>query len=150
VQHSSGKSSSFGELAARAAQLPVPRNVPLKDPSAFKLIGKPVHRLDAAAKMNGSARFAIDVLPPGLLYASITMCPTLGGKAARFDAAAAQSMPGVRKVIAVEPYEGGLASYGAGTGGVAVIADTPWHAMKALRAVTVEWDHGPERFPILR
>ncbi len=143
VLHSSGKSASYGELAARAAQLGVPKNVSLKDPAAFKLIGKPVRRLDNASKLNGSAVFSIDVLPPGLLYASVRMCPTLGGKVTRFDAAAAQSLPGVRKIIAVEPYAGGLASYGSGTGGVAVIADTPFHAMRALDKVTVEWDHGP-------
>ncbi|HML17987.1 MAG TPA: molybdopterin cofactor-binding domain-containing protein, partial [Bryobacteraceae bacterium] len=143
VLHPSGKSASFGELAVRASQLPVPRNVAVKDPSAFKLIGKPVRRLDNAAKIRGSAVYAIDVLPPGLLYASLAMCPTVGGKVRRFDGAAAQSLPGVRKVIALDPYSGGLASYGAGTGAVAVIADTPYHAMNAVRKVTVEWDDGP-------
>lgn len=142
VLHSSGKSASYGELAALAARLGPPRNVSLKDPSAFGLIGKPVRRLDNASKINGSATYSIDVLPPGLLYASVRMCPTLGGKASRFDAAAAQSLPGVRKVVSVEPYAGGLASYGSGTGGVAVIADTPFHAMRALKKVTVEWNHG--------
>jgi isoquinoline 1-oxidoreductase beta subunit len=71
------------------------------------------------------------------------MCPTLGGKVARFDGTAAQSMTGVRKVIAVDPYAGGLGSDGAGSGAIAVIADTPYHAMRALKKVTVEWDHGP-------
>jgi isoquinoline 1-oxidoreductase beta subunit len=143
VVHSSGKSASYGELAARAGQMGVPRNVALKDPAAFKLIGKPVKRLDNAAKINGSAVYSIDMLPPGLLYASVKMCPTLGGKVASFSAAGAQSLPGVRKVIAVAPYAGGLASYGSGTGGVAVIADTPFHAIRAVEKVTVEWDHGP-------
>ena len=138
-----GKSASFGELAARAAQMPVPKNIALKDPSAFKLIGKPVRRLDNSAKVTGSAAYTIDVLPPGLLYASVTMCPTLGGKVARFDGAAAQSMPGVHKMIAINAPDGGLGSQGAGSGGVAVIADTPYHAMRALKTVTVEWDHGP-------
>jgi len=139
----SANSATFGELAARAAQMPVPKNVELKDATAFKLIGKPVRRIDNAAKINGSAVFGIDVLPAGLLYASVTMCPTFGGKVARFDGAAAQAMPGVRKVIAVDAYDAGLGSAGAGSGGVAVIADTPFHAMRALKKVTVEWDHGP-------
>jgi len=148
VLHSSGpgaspKSASFGELAAHAAQMPLPKNVALKDPSSFKLIGKPVRRLDNSAKIAGAAGYSIDALPPGLLYASVTMCPTLGGKVARFDGAAAQSMTGVRKVIAVDPYAGGLGSDGAGSGAIAVIADTPYHAMRALKKVTVEWDHGP-------
>jgi len=143
VIHSSGKSASYGELATRAGQMGVPKNVALKDPATFKLIGKPVRRLDNAPKINGSAIYSIDMLPPGLLYASVKMCPTLGGKVARLDAAVAQSLPGVRKVITLQPYAGGLASYGSGTGGVAVIADTPFHAMRAVEKVTVEWDHGP-------
>ena len=143
VLHSSDKSASFGELAARAAQLPVPKNAALKDPSTFKLIGRPVRRIDNPGKINGSAEYTIDVLPPGLLYASVTMCPTVGGKVGHFDASAARSLPGVRKVIAVDGYGPGLAGMGAGTGGVAVIADTPFHAMRALKKVTVEWDHGP-------
>jgi isoquinoline 1-oxidoreductase beta subunit len=143
VLHGSDKTASFGELAARAAQMPVPTNVTLKDPSTFKLIGKPVRRLDNSAKIAGAAGYSIDALPPGLLYASVTMCPTLGGKVGRFDGAAAQSMTGVRKVIAVDPYAGGLGSDGAGSGAIAVIADTPYHAMRALKKVTVEWDHGP-------
>jgi len=143
VLHSSGKSATFGELAVRAGELPIPKNVALKDPSAFKLIGKPVRRLDNSAKINGAAIFGIDVLPEGLLYASVTMCPTVGGKVARVDAAAAQSLPGVRKVVVFEPYAAGLMTVGAGTGGVAVIADTPYHAMRALKKVTIDWDHGP-------
>lgn len=143
VLHSSGKSAPFGELAARAAQLPVPKNVPLKDPSAFKLIGKPVRRLDNPGKINGTATYGIDVLPPGLVYASVNMCPTVGGKVAHFDGSGAMAIAGVRKVIAVDGYGPGLAGMGAGTGGVAVIADTPFHAMRALKKVTVEWDHGP-------
>ena len=143
VLHSSGKSAPFGELAARAAQLAVPKNVPLKDPSAFKLIGKPVRRLDNPGKINGTAIYGIDVLPPGLVYASVSMCPTVGGKVAHFDGSGAMAIAGVRKVIAVDGYGPGLAGMGAGTGGVAVIADTPFHAMRALKKVTVEWDHGP-------
>jgi isoquinoline 1-oxidoreductase beta subunit len=142
VLHSSGQSVTYGELAARAALLPLPKTVALKTPSQFKLIGKPLRRIDNAPKLDGSATYAIDALPPGLLYASITMCPTVGGKVARFDAARALLMRGVRKVVALEPVKGGLASTGATAGGVAVIADTPFDAMRALQAVDVEWDHG--------
>jgi isoquinoline 1-oxidoreductase beta subunit len=143
VLHSSGKSASFGELAARAGELGVPKDVPLKDPAQFKLIGKPVRRLENKAKITGAPIFTIDKTPPGLLYAGIALCPTIGGKVATVDDAAAKSMPGVRKIVTVAPYAGGLASHGAGTGGVAVIADTPWHAMQAVRKLKVEWDHGP-------
>jgi isoquinoline 1-oxidoreductase beta subunit len=94
VLHPSGKSAAFGELAARAAQLPLPRDVALKEPAQFKLIGKPVRRIDNAAKLDGSATYAIDAQPPGLLYASVMMCPTLGGKVNRFDGATARSCRG--------------------------------------------------------
>jgi len=142
VLHSSGQSATYGELAASAALLPLPKTLALKRPTQFKLIGKPLRRIDNAPKLNGSAAYAIDALPPGLLYASITMCPTVGGKVARFDAARALQMRGVRRVVALEPVKGGLASTGATAGGVAVIADTPFDAMRALQAVDVEWDHG--------
>lgn len=136
VEHAAGQRATFGELAALAAQQPMPGKVALKEPAQFKLIGKPLTRIEAPGKLDGSAVFGIDANPPGLLHASVVMCPTRGGKVARFDAAAAQKLPGVKQVLAVAPYHGG-------TGGVAVIADTPWHAKKAAAAVTVEWDHGP-------
>lgn len=143
VFHSSGKSATFGELAARAAQLPVPRNAPLKDPSSFKLIGTPVRRLDTAAKISGSAVYGIDVAPPGLRHASVMMCPTVGGKVKQFDPTAAQRLPGVHKTFTIGAYDGSLGSHGAGTGAVAAIADTSYHAMRALDNVSIEWDHGP-------
>ena len=99
--HGNDRSASFGELAAAAGQRAVPRGVALKDPSAFTLIGKPIKRIEARAKANGSAVFGIDVLPPGLLYASVVMCPTLGGTVASFDGAAAGALPGVKKVLPV-------------------------------------------------
>lgn len=143
VLHASGRSASFGELAARAAQLPLPTNVRLKQPSEFRLVGKPVKRLDGPAKADGSAVFGLDVTPEGLLYASVLMCPTLGGTVARFDGAAALKLPGVRKVLAVPSRAGGLAGTGQTSGGIAVIADQPYRAMRALEKVAVEWDHGP-------
>jgi len=135
VLHASGRSASFGELAAAAASQPLPEHVALKNPKTFKLIGQPRKRLEAASKMDGSARFGIDVLQPGMQYASVEMCPTLGGRVASFDAADAQKLPGVKKVLAVPPLYGS-------TGGVAVIADTPYRAMRAVKALRVEWDHG--------
>jgi isoquinoline 1-oxidoreductase beta subunit len=136
VSHAaSGRSARFGELAARAAQQPLPPEQPLKEARQFKLIGQPLTRIEAAAKGLGTAPFAIDALPPGLLYASVVMGPVLGGKVARFDAAAALKLPGVRQVVAVAGHVGGSA-------GVAAIADTPWHAMKGVQAVTVGWAEG--------
>jgi isoquinoline 1-oxidoreductase subunit beta len=142
VLHASGRSNSFGELAARAAQLPLPKSVILKNPKQFKLIGQPIRRIDNAAKLNGSAVYGIDVLPPGLLFASIAMCPTVGGRAIRFDAAAAQALPGVRKVVMLEPVAASAIMPGTTSGGVAVIADTPFHAIRALTKIEIEWDHG--------
>jgi isoquinoline 1-oxidoreductase beta subunit len=133
LKHASGKTATFGELAAAAGQQPLPDTVQLKDPAQFKLIGQPVPRLEAAAKGRGQATFGLDVLQPGQLYATVSMCPTLGGKVKSFDGAAALRLPGVRHVLAVDGYQGG-------TAGVAVIADTPWHALKAIQAVTVAWD----------
>ena len=132
----SGKQARFGEMAAQAATQSLPGNVMLKDPAKFTLIGKPTPRRDSAAKSDGSARFGLDMLPPGLVYASIVMCPTLGGSVASFDAKAAGALPGVQKVVAVPGLRGG-------TGGIAALADTPWHAMQAAKQVTVQWDHGP-------
>ena len=135
VTHPSGKSATYGELAALASQQAMPAKAALKDPANFKLIGQPVRRIEAASKLDGSARFAIDANPPGLLYADVVMCPTLGGSVTSFDSTAAAVLPGVMKVFAVAGHNGG-------TAGVAAIADTPWHAMRAIKAVTVVWNHG--------
>ena len=136
VLHASGKTATFGELAAQAAKQPMPAKVALKAPSEFRLIGKNMRRIEAAAKIDGTARFGIDVLPEGLLYASVMMCPTLGGTVASFDGSAAAALPGIVKVFAVDGYNGG-------TGGVAVIADNAYRAMTALDAVKIVWNHGP-------
>jgi isoquinoline 1-oxidoreductase beta subunit len=143
VRHPSGKSATYGELAADAAEQPLPKDPPLKAPAQFRLIGTGLRRLDNLAKITGTAAFAIDAAPPGLVYASILMCPTVGGKVASFNAAQALAMRGVSKVMTVDPVSGSLAATGNISGGVAVIADTPWRAMRALEAVKIEWDHGP-------
>ena len=137
VRHAaSGRSARFGDLAERAARLPLPATVALKAPADFTLIGKPQHRHEAAGKHDGSARFGLDTLQPGQRYASVLMCPTLGGSVASFDAQAAQALPGVLKVMALPGQNGG-------SGGVAAIAQTPWQAMQAAKAIVVQWHHGP-------
>ncbi|RKE36913.1 isoquinoline 1-oxidoreductase beta subunit [Paraburkholderia sp. BL23I1N1] len=135
VLHASGHKASFGELSTLAAQQPLPRKVALKDPADFKLIGKPMRRIEAASKINGTARFGIDALPDGLIYASVVMCPTLGGTVAHFDASSARTMPGFIKAFALAPYAGG-------SGGVAVIADNAFRAMNAVSAINVAWNDG--------
>jgi isoquinoline 1-oxidoreductase subunit beta len=130
-----GRRLAYGALAAAAAQQAMPSSPTLKSPERFKLIGRPTRRIDTPGKIDGSARFGIDALPDGLLYASVKMCPTLGGRAQRHDDAAARQRRGVKAVVAVPPLNGG-------TGGVAVIADHPWRARQAADALDVTWDHG--------
>ena len=137
VRHAgSNRNASFGELAERAASLPLPASPTLKTAAQFTLIGKPQHRRDGAGKHDGSARFGIDTLRPGQRFASVVMCPALGGSVASFDAKAALAMPGVHQVLAVPGLHGS-------TGGVAAIATTPWQAMTAANAVVVQWTDGP-------
>ncbi|MBN3818041.1 xanthine dehydrogenase family protein molybdopterin-binding subunit [Paraburkholderia sp. Se-20369] len=135
VLHRSGRSATYGELVRVARDMPRPAHVPLKDPKAFTLIGKRLNRIEARSKLDGTARFGIDALPDQLLYASITMCPTLGGTVRDVDKSKVAGLNGVTGVFTVEPANGG-------TGGVAIIADNPYLAMRALCRLTVTWDHG--------
>ena len=133
LSHPSGRQAAFGELALAAATQPLPRSPRLKEAAQFTLIGKPVRRLEAAAKGSGEATFGIDVKLPGMLYATVAMCPTLGGRVVSFDGSAALALAGVKQVLSVAGQRGGTAA-------VAVIADTPWHALRAIKAVAVTWD----------
>jgi isoquinoline 1-oxidoreductase beta subunit len=121
---------SYGSLAAAASQLPVPQyGVALKDPTLFKLIGKPQKRLDTPAKVSGKTTFGIDVKVPGMLYASLQRCPVFGGKVKSFDATKAKAVPGVKNVVQI-------------SNGVAVLADNTWAAMEGRKALVVEWEEG--------
>ncbi len=120
---------TYGQLVGAAAKLPPPEHVQLKDPKTFKLIGKPIKRLDTSEKINGGAVFGIDVRLPGMLTAAIARPPIFGAKMKSFDDSRARSMPGVRKIVAIPA-------------GVAVIADTFWQAKVARDALRVEWDEG--------
>ena len=127
----SGRNLSYGQLAAAAALLTPPKDVPLKDPKTWKLIGKPVPRLDTLSKVDGSQIYGMDFKLPGMLNAAIRDCPVFGGKVKSFDAAAVSAMPGVKKVLKV------------GDTALVVVADTWWHAKTALAALPVVWDEGP-------
>lgn len=120
----------YGELAAEAAKQPVPKEPTLKTPEQRRLFGAPVARVDLPAKVDGSARYSLDVRVPGMLFASLERCPTHGGKVARVDGTRALALPGVRHVVPLER-------------GVAVVADDTWTAMRARAALDVTWDHGP-------
>ena len=124
------KRLTYGELAENAAKLPVPAEVTLKPAKDFKLVGKPQKRIDTASKVDGSAVYGIDVKLPGMLHAALAQPPTLGGALDRFDAKAAEAMPGVKKVLATGS-------------GVVVVADHYWQARKALAAVRITWKGGP-------
>ncbi len=125
----SGRKTTYGKVAEAAAKLEVPKDVPLKDPKDWKLIGKPLKRLDTADKVTGKQIYGVDFKLPGMLNASIKDCPIFGGKVKSFDAAKASSMPGVKKVVQIE-------------NAIAVVADTWWQANSALEAVKIEWDGG--------
>ncbi len=125
-----GKKATYGQLAAEAARLPVPQSPKLKDPKDFRIVGKPTKRLDTPAKTNGTAEFGIDVKLPGMVYAALEQCPVIGGKVKSYDATEAKKMPGVIDVVQIPD-------------GIAVVADTWWHANSARRGLKVEWDEGP-------
>ncbi len=127
----SGRRVSYGQVAAAAGKLPVPDNVPLKDPKDWKLAGKRLARLDTADKVTGQQVYGADLKLPGMLNAAIKDCPVFGGTVKRFDAAAIARRPGVKKVLQV------------GDSAVAVVADTWWRAKTALDALPIEWDEGP-------
>ncbi|MGY4827021.1 molybdopterin cofactor-binding domain-containing protein [Sphaerotilaceae bacterium SBD11-9] len=124
-----GKKATYGQLAADASRLPVPQTPTLKDPKDFRIVGKPTKRLDTPAKTNGTAEFGIDVKVPGMVYAALEQCPVIGGTVKGFDAARAKGMPGVIDVVQIPD-------------GVAVVADTWWHANKARQQLNVQWDEG--------
>jgi isoquinoline 1-oxidoreductase beta subunit len=125
-----GKRLWYGQLAEKAATLPVPKDPPLKDSKSFKVIGKPIKRLDTAVKVTGKAQYGIDVELPGMLIASLVQCPVLGGKPLSVDDSKAKSMPGVKAVVKIDD-------------GVAVVAQTYWQAKVARDALKVTWDEGP-------
>lgn len=120
----------YAALAEAAGKLPVPQDVQLKPAREFTVLGKPQKRLDTASKVDGSARYGIDVRLDGMLYGAIAMPPTLGGKVRSFDATAARAMPGVVDVVQTDT-------------GVVVVADSWWRARKARDALQVKWDAGP-------
>ncbi|MEO7392899.1 MAG: xanthine dehydrogenase family protein molybdopterin-binding subunit [Ramlibacter sp.] len=136
ISHSSGKSTTYGEMARFAAATP-PGEVRLKDRKDWKLIGRPAQRLDVPSKVDGSARFGLDVRLPGMKFAAIRLCPMLGGSPGRIDAQKALALPGVERLVL-------LPAYGGSTAGFAVVGKTYWHARRAAQAVEVEWRQRPQ------
>jgi isoquinoline 1-oxidoreductase beta subunit len=129
IENDRGQSFSYGQLAQAAAKLKVPKDIKLKSRADYTLIGTSQRRLDTPGKVDGSAEFGLDVKLPGMLYAVIAQCPVLGGRAQSVDSRAAEAMPGVRRVLNVP-------------GGVVVVAEHFWQALKARSAVEIVWDEG--------
>jgi len=126
----SNLSTTYGKVAAAATLIEPPKDIQLKDPKDWKIIGKSVNRLDTRDKTTGKMIYGIDVKLPGMLDATIKACPVFGGKLKSFDADKVSSMRGVVKVLPVADYA------------VAVVADTWWHAKAALDALPIIWDNG--------
>src|SRR5262249_28515433 len=110
---------------------PDPKSITLKDPKNWTIAGKPMKRLDTADKLDGRKVYAIDVKLPGMLCAAIKDCPVFGGKVASFDESKIAGMPGVKRVVRVKDT------------GIAVVADSWWHAKAARERLPTAWDEGP-------
>ncbi len=135
VSHPSGLSASYGELAEAAVRIGAV-DFHLKDRKSFKLIGRPTERIDAAAKVNGSAVFGLDVKLPGMLYAGVAMCPIFGGTLASVQADAVLAMRGVKKLVTLRADRSGAPD------AVAVVADSRWHVLQALKKLELAWEPG--------
>lgn len=133
IHAASNRRLSYGELAAKAATLPIPSAPPLKDAKDFKLVGKPVPRTDAVSKVDGGAVYGIDYRLSGMKYAVLARCPVLGGKVASFDDKESKKISGVTYVEKVSD------------SAVAVVANTVWGAMEGRRVLNVNWDEGSNK-----
>ena len=143
---------TYGALAAKAATLPVPKDVPLKDPKDYRIVGTKKARVDGAFIVVGEAHYGIDTKLPGMLYAVVSRPPTISGRVKKFDPAGAQKVEGVRHVVEVPAVEmpplfGEERAANSGHqhylwGGVAVVADSTYQAIAGRRALTVEWEPG--------
>jgi isoquinoline 1-oxidoreductase beta subunit len=121
---------SYGRLVEKASHTEPPKDVSLKEPRDFKIIGKPRRRLDTPEKTNGRAIFGIDAKAPGMLTAVVVRPPVFGGRVKKFNADKARAVPGVKQVVQIDS-------------GVAVIADGFWSAHKGRDALEIDWDEGP-------
>ena len=131
VLNADGDALTYGQVAEAASKLPVPKDVPLKTPDDFTLIGTPARRTDSAGKVDGTAQFGIDVRLPGMLYGALAQPPVLGGSLKSVGVVSTvEAMPGVRGVVPT-------------SSGVVVVADHYWQARQALAALKIEWDAGP-------
>ena len=129
IHPASGRTVAYAALVEEAGRLTPPREPQLKAVADFKLIGKPLKRLDTPEKVNGKAVYGIDVLPPGVKFATLLACPVFGGKVGHVDDSKAKQVPGVRQIVALEDL-------------LAVVGDHMWAATRGLAALEVTWDEG--------
>jgi isoquinoline 1-oxidoreductase beta subunit len=129
VHAESGRKLGYGELADAAGKETPPKDLPLKDPKDFTLIGKPLKRLDTPDKVNGKAIYGIDAMLPGMKFATLAQSPVFGGKIKQVDDSAAKQIPGVRQIVVLDDL-------------VAVVGDHMWAAKQGLEALVVSWDEG--------
>src|SRR5882757_8636042 len=125
----SGRKLSYGALVDAANTQTPPKDVPLKDPKDFVLIGKPLKRFDTPDKVNGKAVYGIDAMLPGMKFATLKACPVFGGRVGKVDDSAAKKIPGVQKVVVLDDM-------------VAVVGDHMWAAKKGLDALVIDWEEG--------
>jgi isoquinoline 1-oxidoreductase beta subunit len=130
IHHATKRRLSYGKLVEKAGQMEPPKDVPLKEPRDFKIIGRPRRRLDTPEKTSGKAIFGIDVTIPGMFTSVVARSPVFGGKVKSFNSDKARAVPGVKEVVQVES-------------GVAVVADGFWPAQKGREALEIVWDEGP-------
>src|SRR6202158_2236755 len=126
----SGRKLSYGALAAAASSERPPKDVALKDPKDFALIGKPLKRFDTPDKVNGKTVYGIDAMLPDMKFATLAACPVFGGKVGKVDDSAAKKIPGVQKIVVLDDM-------------VAVVGDHMWAAKKGLDALVIDWNEGP-------
>ncbi|MCS0462950.1 MULTISPECIES: xanthine dehydrogenase family protein molybdopterin-binding subunit [Rhizobium] len=125
----SGRQAVFASLVDGARQQNIPQDIPLKPPREFKVIGKPLKRVDTPEKATGAAKFGIDAAVEGMRFAAVSICPTIGGTVKTVDSAAALASWGVIDVIQIDD-------------AVAVIGTNYWAAKKGLDLLAVEWNEG--------
>jgi isoquinoline 1-oxidoreductase beta subunit len=129
IHDQSGRRLPYGEIAGAAMREKPPADPVLKDPAAFRLIGRAHHRLDTPEKVNGTTKYGIDAMPEGVRFAALASSPVLGGKVAGVEDSQARSLPGVKQIIVLDDL-------------VAVVGDTSWAALRGLAAIDIRWNDG--------
>jgi isoquinoline 1-oxidoreductase beta subunit len=138
----SRRTATYGSLAAKAATMPAPANVALKDPKDFKIIGKPLPGVDNLKIVTGQPAFSVDINPPGMLHAVYEKCPVFGGRPVSANLDEIKKLPGVKHAFIVDRIQ---IQGGQGQGlvpGVAIVADNWWLANNARKSLKVVWEEG--------